>query len=63
MVLPLDVIAIGNVEGDLAEGIRVEIFRFNGLDISSISGYFGAASLLLLEGFPIIVHFFRYMAM
>lgn len=56
-VLSLHIVLINNVERSFAEGITVQIFRFDGGDISGISWNFGDP-IFGLDLLELIVYFF-----
>lgn len=60
-VLSLHVAGVADVECGLSEGISIEIFRFDGLDITRISWDL-RDSFLLVHWLELIVYFFGNVA-
>ena len=57
-ILPLDEVAVGDVQGGPSKGVSVEIFGLDGLHITCISRYLSYI-LLLLQRLKLIIDLLR----
>lgn len=60
-VLSLDIAGVADVEGGLPEGATIEVFRFDGRDVTSVSRNLGD-TVLLVHCLELVVYFFRDVA-
>lgn len=56
-VLSLNIAGVADVEGGLPEGATIEVFRFDGRDVTSVPRDLGNA-VLLVHCLELVVYFF-----